>query len=220
MLRALSWLSLERVPHEFENSAQLTHACTGAAALQPVDGVSSFDLRAAVVMGLVHNGRNTEIELSQQYYCAARLAEQHIVSRDGSIVAELSHVLIRQRFSIMPFDTNGTESGGASAVTSAFDAACDYVIGSESSLVSRAVAAATYGRVQISPTATSSALSNSILVPNFFRMVPSNAQTARACVQMLRALFWTLDSFAVLHVGDEYGMSVIGSCKSQPVITL
>lgn len=162
----------------------------------PSDGIQVTEISAATFLGL-------ETSLAQRLLCAARLAERHVNSRDGSVVPELAWLSPSLRLRLFPFSTNLTSQGAVRALQAADDDhRADVLIGAQLSAPSIAMAARARGRVQISPTASSDDLSSKALYPGFARTHPADSQSASALVNMLRISFWSWSSIGIIYVRE------------------
>lgn len=178
----------------------------GGRQTQPVDGHSIKEIKVAVLHPFTMSGV-PNYAYAETAYCAARLAERHLLSGDASVVPEVAVVTSTRRVLLLPFNTNGTAHDGMVAFSQAMDAGAEAIIGPLFSSVTVPVAMRAAGMPQISPTATSDELSNSGLFPGFARTVPSISDFSAALIGMIRLNFWTWRALGVLYVHDSYGNS-------------
>jgi ABC-type branched-subunit amino acid transport system substrate-binding protein len=166
----------------------------------PVDGVATMQIDAAVLLGFTKSDGSQNAQ-EQMLFCAAKLAEAHINSHDGSVAPVVANLSSRTRLALLPYDTKHSVDTGLAAFDAALTAGAAAVIGASHSSVSIPIAARAAGLPQISPLSS--------LYPGFARTIPSDTQLATALVETIRNNFFSWAQVGVLYVEDEYGRSFL-----------
>lgn len=91
----------------------------------------------------------------------------------------------------------------------------DAILGAQRSGLSAIIASRSSGKAQLAPIASWDSLSNAALYPGFGRVHPSNFQSFRASIGLLRDAFgWAWTAISLVFVDDVQGRSLLQSFNS------
>ena len=172
----------------------------------PVDGVDVLEVRTAAIHPFTTLG--VPSTLAVESYCAAKLAEAHLLAGDASIVPEVASVSASRRLVLQPYNTDGTAQGGMRAYEEAIAHHHHAFIGPLYSVVAKPIALLSGGKPMLSPGAMSDELSDALLYRGFARTVVSSADFAVALVGMLQLSFYSWQALGVVYADDTWGQSM------------